>query len=220
MCKTLCYSTVGFGACALVAQSRCPLPSHSVVRIHKCMRAVVQVMRAFCEEWEALLGVTITLSKEDEPLGTAGPLALARDKLDDGTGEPFFVLNSDVICAYPLADMMAHHKRKGAEATLLITKARAHPCGHSAHARTPLCMRGMPCKLRVWLPWALCCCRCYWSQHARATAVHTYTRGRRVIMGAVQAILCGPQCCTVVGCGAYNSSSGVPCRWKTPASMA
>lgn len=26
-------------------------------------------------------------------MGTAGPLALARDILDDGTGDPFFVLN-------------------------------------------------------------------------------------------------------------------------------
>ena len=82
-------------------------------------------MRAFCEEWEQTLGVKITLSHEDEPLGTAGPLALAKDILDDGSGEPFFVMNSDVICAYPLADMMAHHMRKNAEATLLVTKVRA-----------------------------------------------------------------------------------------------
>ena len=26
-------------------------------------------------------------------MGTAGPLALARDILDDGSGDPFFVLN-------------------------------------------------------------------------------------------------------------------------------
>lgn len=26
-------------------------------------------------------------------MGTAGPLGLARDILDDGTGDPFFVLN-------------------------------------------------------------------------------------------------------------------------------
>lgn len=79
-------------------------------------------MRAFCDQWEKQLGVKITLSHEDEPLGTAGPLALAKDILDDGSGEPFFVLNSDVICAYPLAEMMAFHKRKGAEATILVTK--------------------------------------------------------------------------------------------------
>mmetsp|Transcript_26157 Transcript_26157/g.83552 ORF Transcript_26157/g.83552 Transcript_26157/m.83552 type:complete len:171 (-) Transcript_26157:2172-2684(-) len=57
-----------------------------------------------------------------EPMGTAGPLALARKHLDDGSGEPFFVLNSDVTCEYPLADMLAFHKQRGAEATLLVTK--------------------------------------------------------------------------------------------------
>jgi mannose-1-phosphate guanylyltransferase len=81
-------------------------------------------MKAFCEEWEKLLGVKITLSHEDEPLGTAGPLSLAKDILCDGTDEPFFVLNSDVICNYPLAEMMSFHKRRGAEATLLVTKVR------------------------------------------------------------------------------------------------
>jgi mannose-1-phosphate guanylyltransferase len=84
----------------------------------------MQVMKAFCEKWEKVLGVKITLSHEDEPLGTAGPLALAKDLLDDGSGEPFFVLNSDVICHYPLSEMMAFHKRKGAEATILVTKVR------------------------------------------------------------------------------------------------
>ena len=31
--------------------------------------------------------------QETEPMGTAGPLALARQLLDDGSDQPFFVLN-------------------------------------------------------------------------------------------------------------------------------
>ena len=31
--------------------------------------------------------------QETEPMGTAGPLALARNHLDDGENKPFFVLN-------------------------------------------------------------------------------------------------------------------------------
>jgi hypothetical protein len=31
--------------------------------------------------------------QEKEPMGTAGPLALAKELLDDGSGQPFFVLN-------------------------------------------------------------------------------------------------------------------------------
>ena len=57
-------------------------------------------------------------------MGTAGPLALARDILDDGSGDPFFVLNSDVICEFPLKAMLAFHKEKGAEGTILVTQVR------------------------------------------------------------------------------------------------
>jgi NDP-sugar pyrophosphorylase family protein len=62
------------------------------------------------------------VSQEKVPMGTAGPLALARKLLDDGSGSPFFVLNSDVICAYPLKDMLDFHKARQAEATLLVTR--------------------------------------------------------------------------------------------------
>jgi hypothetical protein len=50
-------------------------------------------MTAFVDEWSPKLGVKITISQEKEPMGTAGPLALARSILDDGSGKPFFVLN-------------------------------------------------------------------------------------------------------------------------------
>ena len=48
----------------------------------------------------------------------AGPLALAKDLLNDG--EPFFVLNSDVICEFPFADLLAFHKAHGAEGTIMV----------------------------------------------------------------------------------------------------
>jgi mannose-1-phosphate guanylyltransferase len=52
---------------------------------------------------EEELGINITFSVETEPLGTAGPLALAKEILgkDDS---PFFVLNADVTCTYPFED--------------------------------------------------------------------------------------------------------------------
>jgi len=70
--------------------------------------------------WEGKLGVKITYSRETEPLGTAGPLALARELLNDG--EPFFVLNSDVICPFPFKDLLGFHKSHGAEGTIMVTK--------------------------------------------------------------------------------------------------
>lgn len=81
-----------------------------------------EVMKDFIEEWSERLGVSIVCSQETEPMGTAGPLALARDLLDDGSGAPFFVLNSDVICDYPLKDMLDFHKARKAESTILVTK--------------------------------------------------------------------------------------------------
>lgn len=81
-----------------------------------------QVMMDFLKEWEQKLGIKITCSQEPEPMGTAGPLALARDILDDGKGTPFFVLNSDVICEYPLQELLDFHTRSRAEATILVTK--------------------------------------------------------------------------------------------------
>ena len=64
----------------------------------------------------------ITISQETEPLGTAGPLRLAAKLLDDGSGEPFFVFNSDVTCEYPLADLLAFHRAHGREGTIMVTK--------------------------------------------------------------------------------------------------
>lgn len=58
-------------------------------------------------------------------MGTAGPLAIARDILDDGSGDPFFVLNSDVICEFPLTEMLKFHRENKAEGTILVTQVQA-----------------------------------------------------------------------------------------------
>lgn len=78
-----------------------------------------EIMQLMMKEYEEKLGIKITFSLETEPLGTAGPLALAQDILakDD---EPFFVLNSDIICDFPFEDMINFHKSHGAEGTILV----------------------------------------------------------------------------------------------------
>ena len=43
----------------------------------------------------------------------AGPLKLAEEILRDG--EPFFVLNSDVICNFPFESLIKFHKAHGRE---------------------------------------------------------------------------------------------------------
>ena len=40
---------------------------------------------------------------------------------------PFFVLNADVICEYPLKALVAFHKQRGAEGTIFVTKVKRSP---------------------------------------------------------------------------------------------
>jgi mannose-1-phosphate guanylyltransferase len=60
-------------------------------------------------------------------LSPAGPLALAREILEED-GEPFFVLNSDITCEYPLADLLAFHKNHGKEGTIMVRRDHTSPC--------------------------------------------------------------------------------------------
>ena len=50
----------------------------------------------------------------------AGPLGLARDILG-ADKDPFFVLNSDVICEFPFQHLLEFHKSHGCEGTLMTT---------------------------------------------------------------------------------------------------
>lgn len=67
------------------------------------------------------LGVELIFSHETEPLGTAGPLALAKECLTKSS-EPFFVLNSDIICDFPFSQLEAFHRSHGQEGTIVVTK--------------------------------------------------------------------------------------------------
>lgn len=80
-----------------------------------------EIMEKAMKKFAAELKVNIHFSLETEPLGTAGPLALAK-KILCGDNSPFFVLNSDVICEFPFAEMVAFHKAHGGEGTILVTK--------------------------------------------------------------------------------------------------
>jgi mannose-1-phosphate guanylyltransferase len=83
-------------------------------------------MKAEMDEWAAKLGVTFHYSHETSPLGTAGPLALAKELItaNSAADEPFFVLNSDVTCEFPMADLLAYHKAHGKEGTIMVTKVQ------------------------------------------------------------------------------------------------
>lgn len=67
------------------------------------------------------INIKITYSVESTPMGTAGALSLLRDRLNQEE-EPFFVLNSDIICEFPFAEMLQYHRAHGGDGTILITK--------------------------------------------------------------------------------------------------
>lgn len=60
------------------------------------------------------LGLKITFSKENEPLGTGGPLKLVRDKLT----EPFIVMNGDILTTIDFNKLKETHSKSGAQLTV------------------------------------------------------------------------------------------------------
>ncbi|RME54295.1 nucleotidyltransferase family protein [Candidatus Woesearchaeota archaeon] len=62
-------------------------------------------------------GVKITYLEEDEPLGTAGPLKLAKQYLT----ETFVMCNADELKDIDLIDMYLFHKENNAKATIALT---------------------------------------------------------------------------------------------------
>ena len=81
-------------------------------------------MQEALAEFRQRYGIEITCSVEDSPLGTAGPIRLAEKILRNHAqdDEPFFVFNSDVICEFPLKEMLAYHKAHGREGTICVTR--------------------------------------------------------------------------------------------------
>ncbi len=67
-------------------------------------------------------GIEIVVSREDEPLGTVGPLSLIKDRLD----APFFVMNGDILTDLDFGALAAFAQAKDADLTV-VTKEIAIP---------------------------------------------------------------------------------------------
>src|SRR5579884_4006574 len=62
------------------------------------------------------LGMRITYSREDVPLGTAGSVKNAEEQLT----EPFLVISGDALTDYNLSEIIQYHQNKKALATLTL----------------------------------------------------------------------------------------------------
>lgn len=67
-------------------------------------------------------GVNIKYSHEHRPYGTAGPLALVKDELN----QTFLVMNGDVLSATDYGAMFKFHKENNAVATVGLNKRDVH----------------------------------------------------------------------------------------------
>jgi len=72
-----------------------------------------QMFQAFFADG-ARLGLKITYSFEEQALGTAGPIALALDRLEDN----FLVMNGDLLTTLDYGRLFAAHVKTGAAATI------------------------------------------------------------------------------------------------------
>lgn len=66
----------------------------------------------------AKYGLKLTYSKEDQPLGTAGPLTLLGDQLK----ETFLMLNGDILTTLSFSHLVDFHRRSNAVATVALNK--------------------------------------------------------------------------------------------------
>jgi len=67
-------------------------------------------------------GIKIKISKEEKPLGTAGPLNIIKNSIK----EDFFILYGDLYMDINLNNILKFHKQKNADATLVLHKSD-HP---------------------------------------------------------------------------------------------
>jgi mannose-1-phosphate guanylyltransferase/phosphomannomutase len=72
-----------------------------------------QAIRSYFGDGESL-GLNIEYSVEESPLGTAGSVRLATDKLDD----TFLVISGDALCDFDLGRLVKFHKKRQAAVTI------------------------------------------------------------------------------------------------------
>ena len=75
---------------------------------------LAELLRAFFQDGQNI-GIKISYSYEDTPLGTAGPLSLV-----EGLDETFFVTNGDVLTTLKFLDLLRFHRDQNAAATIAV----------------------------------------------------------------------------------------------------
>jgi mannose-1-phosphate guanylyltransferase/phosphomannomutase len=89
------------------------LKEHGVEDVIVTVAFLPQAIRSYFGDGESL-GVGISYSVEESPLGTAGSVRLAAGRLDD----TFLVISGDALCDVDLTSLVQAHRDKGASVTI------------------------------------------------------------------------------------------------------
>jgi len=89
------------------------LKHYGVSEVILAVNHLSHIIRAFFDDGQRL-GMRISYSYEDHPLGTAGPLGAAIDELS----EHFLLLNGDLLCNLDFGHFVASHLEHGAQASI------------------------------------------------------------------------------------------------------
>ena len=93
------------------------LKNAGVSRVIVAVGYLESLIRAYFGDGSKI-GVEIIYSTEDEPMGTAGPLTLVADQLDD----TFIFMNGDVFTDVSFGALLEFHRNEGACATVAVAK--------------------------------------------------------------------------------------------------
>jgi mannose-1-phosphate guanylyltransferase / phosphomannomutase len=89
------------------------LKEHEFDQVIVTLAFLPQAIRGYFGNGESL-GLDIGYSVEETPLGTAGSVRLASDRLED----TFLVISGDALCDFDLSSLVRFHKEKGAAVTI------------------------------------------------------------------------------------------------------
>lgn len=87
----------------------------AVVNVHHFADQIVDYLKA-----NGNFGMQLHISREDELLLETGGGLLAAARYLDGDDRQFVVHNADILTDFPLDEMVAAHRSRGSEATLLV----------------------------------------------------------------------------------------------------
>lgn len=86
-----------------------------VTRVILAVNHLHHLIRAFCGDGSSL-GIEIEYCLEDRPLGTAGPLSLMLDSLE----EDFIVANGDLLTNFDIDAMIVRHRARRGGASIAV----------------------------------------------------------------------------------------------------